>query len=89
MENNLREEEENQIIKDRVSSKMRYLLSPLYSELVPTLMDSFYDKYLDDYLMVGACIAEIKRIKREHKQMKRRCLELEKENQKDIKEYIR
>lgn len=82
------ERTEAELLKDRVSSRMRYLLSPLYSVLVPRLMDDFYDKYLDDYLMVGACIAEVKRIKREHNIMKKRCQALEKEKQIDIKEFI-
>ena len=89
----LEEEKEDkatsELIKDRVSFRLKYLMSPLYDELVPRLMDDFYDKYLDNYLMIGACIAEIRRIKREHSTMKKRIRELEKQLQTDLKEYLR
>lgn len=82
-------EEDSKTIKDRVSFQLKYLMSPLYDELVPRLMDDFYDKYLDNYLMIGACIAEVRRIKCEHKNMKKRIKELEKKLQTDLKEYLR
>lgn len=88
MEKEIEEKEESQVIKDRVSFQLKYLMSPLYGELVPRLMDDFYDKYLDNYLMIGACIAEIRRIKREHKLQKKRIRELEKSLQTDIKELL-
>lgn len=81
------EASESEIIKDRVSFQLKYLMSPLYNELVPRLMDSFYDRYLDNYLMIGACIAEIKRIKREYKLTLRRNKELENLLQLDIRDY--
>lgn len=86
-ENDEIESSESETIKDRVSFQLKYLMSPLYEELVPRLMDDFYDKYLDNYLMIGACIAEVRRIKREHKLMLRRLKDLEKSLQTDLKDY--
>lgn len=82
----MEEQTTSETIKDRVSFQLKYLMSPLYEELVPRLMDDFYDKYLDNYLMIGACIAEVRRIKREHKNLLRRMKGLEESLQTDFKE---
>jgi hypothetical protein len=88
IETRLSDEKRDEIVNGMVTHKMRMLLMPLYNELVPSLVDSFYNKYLDNYLMVGSCIAEIVRIKGENKRMKRRIRELEASLQLDLRRFI-
>ncbi len=85
----LSEQEEKQNLEEIVTQRMRHLLVPLYNEIVPKLTDDFYNKYLDNYLMVGACIAEVRRIKGENKRMKKRIRLLEESAQIEIKELLK
>jgi len=50
--------------------KISYLNTPLYSELIPGLCDDYYRSFLKEDQMIGACIAEVRRIKGELKRLK-------------------
>jgi len=62
--------------------KVSYLNKPLYLELIPGLCDDYYRVFLKDDQMIGACIAEVRRIKDEIKRLKKH-IELE-ENKKQL-----